>query len=163
MNRLFSRSSIYGSGRTFVVAAIAVMALAWAPGAQATPGTCDTAGPIEVESTLPSGPTAYATLQLAFADINAGVHQGAITIDVCGNTAETVSAILNASGTGSALYTSVAMAPAGGAAWTISGAIAGVLVDLNGADSVTIDGLNSGGNALTFDNTSATATPATIA
>src|SRR5262245_27205887 len=53
-----------------------------APDDRVTPGTCDTAGPIEVESTLPSGPTAYATLGLAFADINAGLHTGVITIDV---------------------------------------------------------------------------------
>jgi hypothetical protein len=30
--------------------------------------------------------------------------------------------------------------------------LASALVDLNGADNVTIDGLNTGGNALTFDN-----------
>jgi len=38
---------------------------------------------------------------------------------------------------------------------TISGAIAAgsPLVDLNGADNVTINGLNTGGNSLTFSNT----------
>src|SRR6185295_16569753 len=46
----------------------------------------------------------------------------------------------------------------GGAARTVSGSIAGSLIRLNGADRVTIDGLNTGGNALTISNTS-TANP----
>lgn len=118
-------------------------------------GTCDTAGPIEVESsggTQAGTPTAYATLQLAFAAINGGtLHLGTITIDVCGNTTETVSAALNQV----AGVTSVTMSPAGGVARTITGAIAAgsPLVDLNGADNVTINGLNTGGNSLTISNT----------
>lgn len=120
-----------------------------------TPGVCDTAGPIEVESaggTAAGTPTPYATLQLAFAAINGGViHLGNITIDVCGNTTETLPAVLNqTAGVGT-----ISIAPAGGAARTISGAIAAgsPLIDLNGADNVTIDGLNTGGNSLTISNT----------
>src|SRR5262249_13614056 len=71
------------------------------------------------------------------------------------------SAVLNASG-GSASYTGVTIAPAGGAARTVSGAVAGALIDLNGADNVVVDGLNSGGNALTIENTSTGATAATL-
>lgn len=130
-----------------------------------TPGTCDTAGPIEVESTLPSGPTAYATLALAFTDINAGLHTGAVTIDVCGDTTEptvaaAASATLNASGAGAASYTAISVNPVGGAARTISGAsTAGFpMIDFNGADNVTIDGLNTGGNSLTIANTTVSAT-----
>ncbi|RMG05357.1 MAG: hypothetical protein D6735_05500 [Acidobacteria bacterium] len=130
---------------------------------QFTPGSCDTIGPIEVEST--GGitiPTAYLTLQAAFTAINNGTHTGTITIDVCGNTTETATASLNASGSGSANYTSVTISPAGGAARTISGSIAGAaLVELNGADNVTIDGLNSGGNSLTISNTSTSSTSGT--
>src|SRR4051794_8352999 len=52
-------------------------------------GTCDTAGPIEVESsggTAAGTPTAYATLNAAFDAINLGVaHTGTIAIEVCGN------------------------------------------------------------------------------
>src|SRR5690606_31378669 len=36
----------------------------------------------------------------------------------------------------------------------VSGNISGHLVDLNGADNVTINGLNTGGNSLTFSNSS---------
>jgi hypothetical protein len=122
-----------------------------------TPGTCDTAGPIEVESsggTAAGVPTPYATLQGAFDAINLGVlHLGTITIDVCGDTTETVTATLNQV----AGVTSVMISPAGGAARTISGAITSgsPLINLNGADNVTIDGLNTAGNSLTISNTTA--------
>jgi trimeric autotransporter adhesin len=72
---------------------------------------------------------------------------------VIGDTTETAGAVLNASGSGSASYTSVLIQPSGGAARTISGDLEGqALLALNGADNVTIDGLNSGGNALTLSN-----------
>jgi len=99
------------------------------------------------------GAGSYPTLKDAFDAINAGTHTGAITISVVGNTTEASSAVLNASGTGAASYTSIGMSPSGGAARTITGAITGMLIDLNGADNVTIDGLNSGGNSLTISNT----------
>jgi hypothetical protein len=130
-----------------------------------TIGTCDTAGPIEVESSGgTTTPTQYATLGAAFTAINAGTHTGSIAIDVCGDTAEgATSATLNASGSGSASYTSIAISPAGGAARTISGAAtAGTpMIDLNGADNVTINGLNTGGNSLTISNTTVSATSIT--
>lgn len=128
-------------------------------------GICDTAGPIEIESSGGTTvPTAYATLAAAFTAINGGTHTGAIAIDVCGDTTEPVAgAILNASGSGTASYTAITMAPAGGAARTIAGAAtAGLpLVDFNGADNVTINGLNAGGNTLTISNTTASATSGT--
>ncbi len=132
--------------------------------AAVTPGACDTAGPVEVESSGgTTTPTAYPSLKDAFDAINAGTHTGTITIDVCGDTNETLTAVLNASGAGSASYSSIVIAPAGGAARTISGAIAAgsPLIDLNGADSVTIDGLNTGGNSLTISNTTVSATSGT--
>jgi hypothetical protein len=131
-------------------------------GAHATLGTCDTAGPIEVEATgAGAGPTAYATLNAAFAAINGGTHTLAINIEVCGNSTEPAAgAVLNASGAGSASYTSITIKPVGGAARAISGAAtAGVpLIDFNGADNVTIDGLNTDGNQLTISNTTVSAT-----
>lgn len=130
-----------------------------------TPGTCDTAGPIEIDSTGgTTTPTAYATLKDAFDAINAGTHTGAITIDVCGDTNEgTNTAVLNASGSGSASYTSIAVSPAGGAARTITGGTTAgsPMIDFNGADNVTVDGLNTGGNSLTIANTTVSATSGT--
>ena len=164
MNTFFSRSSFNGSGRTFVVAAIAVMTLVLAPGAQAALGTCDNANNIDVESTGGTASAGYATLSAAFAAINAGTHTGTITVEVCGNTAEPAAgAILNASGSGAASYGTILVNPVGGAPRTITGAAtAGLpLVDLNGADNVTINGLNTGGDALTIANTTASATSGT--
>jgi hypothetical protein len=133
--------------------------------AAATSGACESlpGGAIELESTGGLiGPTGYASLGAAFADINNGSYTGAITIDVCGDSTEVASAVLNASGSGSASYTGVTISPAGGAARTISGSVAGALVDLNGADGVVVDGLNSGGNALTIENSSTAAAASTI-
>jgi hypothetical protein len=131
----------------------------------ATPGSCESlpGGVVELESTGGLvGPTGYATLGAALADVNNGTYTGTITIDVCGDTTEGASAVLNASGVAGASYTGVTIAPAGGAARTISGGIAGALLDLNGAGHVVVDGLNSDGNALTIDNTSTAATAATV-
>jgi hypothetical protein len=110
------------------------------------------------------GAGSYATLADAFTAINAGTHTGAITIDIVGNTTEPAGgAILNASGSGAASYTSILIQPSGGAARTIAGAAtAGLpLIDLNGADNVTFNGLNSGGNTLTIENTTVSATSGT--
>ena len=106
----------------------------------------------------------YLTLKAAFDDINSGVLTGTIQLDVIGDTNElTVTAVLNASGSGSASYTSVLIQPSGGVTRTISGATTAgsPLIDLNGADNVTINGLNTGGNALVIANTTASATSGT--
>ncbi|MCS7077982.1 MAG: hypothetical protein NZ455_14820, partial [Bacteroidia bacterium] len=83
----------------------------------------------------------YTTLGAAFSAINAGTHQGAITIDINGSTSEgTTPATLNASGSGSASYTSVTIRP------TVTATISGTppanrgVIELIGADNVTIDG-----------------------
>src|SRR5689334_2595081 len=61
------------------------------------------AGPVSVTATAgTTGPTDYATLKLAFDAINAGTHQGVITIIIVGDTTETAPAVLNASGSGAA-------------------------------------------------------------
>ena len=121
------------------------------------------AGPITVTASAGTpGPTDYPTLKAAFDAINAGTHQGSINVWVFGNTTETASASLSASGTGSSSYTSILIAASGGAR-TITGAIAAgsPLIDLNGADNVTINGANSGGTTLTLANTTASATAGT--
>lgn len=103
----------------------------------------------------------YLTLKEAFDQINLGTHTGVITCSIVGNTTETVTAALNASG-GTSSFSSVTISPSGGAARTITGSIAGHLIDLNGADNVLIDGLNSSGNSLTISNTSTSTSASTI-
>lgn len=128
-------------------------------------GVCDTAGPIEVESTGgTTSPTAYATLKDAFDAVNAGTHTGSINIEVCGNTTETATASLNASGTGSASFTDITVRPVGGAR-IIEGTITGAIVKLTGADNVLIDGRQGGtGSArdLTVRNNSTASATAAI-
>ena len=101
----------------------------------------------------------YTTLTDAFTAINGGAQTSAtISISITASTTEPAAgAILNA-GT----WTSISIQPSGGA-WTVSGsATAGLpLIDLNGADNVTFNGLNSGGNSLTIENTTASATSGT--
>lgn len=114
---------------------------------------------VNASSTTGIGGT-YPTLKAAFDDINNGLLSGAVTLTVVDNTIETSTAVLSASG-GSAGYTSVIISPSGGA-WTITGNMAGgPVIDLNGADNVKIDGLNTGGNALTIINTATTNTVGT--
>jgi trimeric autotransporter adhesin len=142
-------------------------AMAWSGTAiAAVPHSSQTSTAKQPESptavaTVGTGGT-YLTLKAAFDDINSGVLTGTVQLDVIGDTTETAAAVLNASGSGSASYTSVLIQPSGGA-WTISGAIVAgsPLIDLNGADNVTIDGLNTGGNALTIANTTVSATSGT--
>ncbi|RYZ48073.1 MAG: hypothetical protein EOP49_19635, partial [Sphingobacteriales bacterium] len=110
---------------------------------------------VSVTATLgTTGPTSYANLNTAFTAINGGTHQGAISISITANITETLFAQLNASGSGSASYTSISITPVG--ARTVTGAFtASAVIDLNGADNVTIDGKNDGTNSLTVSNTSA--------
>ena len=120
-----------------------------------------TTGNVELTATGgDNGPTGYATLGDAFTAINAGTSTGAITLTICADTTESASAVLNASGSGSASYTGITISPAG--TRSITGAVAGVLIDLDGAANVVIDGLNSGGNGLTLENTSTASSAATI-
>lgn len=118
----------------------------------------------QISLTATGGTTigSYTTLKGAFDAINAGTHTGTISILVTGNTSETASCVLNASGTGSASYTRVTINPDGGATRTITGSVAGDLIDLSGADNVKIDGLNTGGNALTIANSNTGTTASAI-
>ena len=118
---------------------------------------------VNVSATAGTPAASYTTLKGAFDAINLGTHQGVIGIAISGDTTETASAVLNASGSGAAIYSSISVSPSGGAARSISGAIVAgsPLIDLNGADNVTMDGLNSGGNSLTIANTTVSATSGT--
>lgn len=110
------------------------------------------------------GPTAYATVKAAFDAINAGTPQGAITVDIGANTTEGATpAVLNSSGAGSATYTSVLIRPsADGVIVAGSPPTGRGVIELNGADNVTIDGDNPGSAGinrnLTIQNTVAATT-----
>ena len=105
----------------------------------------------------------YFTLKTAFDAINAGTHKGALEIKISGNTSETATAMLNASGTGSASYSSIKIYPTT-ANLSINGPVAGPLINLNGADNVTIDGRvnRSGTRDLTIVNSNATASAVSV-
>jgi hypothetical protein len=106
------------------------------------------------------GPVNYLTLNDAFIAINAGTHQGVIGVAITASTTEAGPCVLNASGAGPAVYTSVGIGPTVDGV-TISGptTTGRGLIELNGADNVTIDGdnPNTGGinRNLTITNTAA--------
>ena len=156
-------SRVLGRTAAFFLCSVAVLFVsAFASGgAHATVGPCAALGNVEVEASGGTASAGYATLNAAFAAINAGTHTGTINIEVCGNTSEGATALLNASGSGSASYTSISIKPVGGASRTITGALALPLIDFNGADNVTIDGVNSGGDQLTISNTNTGTTSGT--
>lgn len=94
-------------------------------------------------------PVSYSTLMAAFTAINAGTHgAGAITVTIVGNTVETAAAQLNGG-----VFTSCTISPVG--ARTVTRNSNGPIISFNGADNVTVDGLNSGGDSLTMVNTNA--------
>ncbi len=116
---------------------------------------CTVADAIQAEATEGTVLAGYPTLAAAFQAVNAGTHRGQITLKVCADTTETQSAALNPGDTAPAAYTSLLLRPAANAPRTISANLAGSpLIDLNGADNVTIDGINENGHSLTISNTS---------
>lgn len=102
----------------------------------------------DVTKTVGTNGADFATLQLAFDDINNNVgnnYTGVIDLQVIDNTTETVTAILNAS----ANWTSVKIYPTV-TGKSIAGDINYPLITLNGANGVTIDGrLHNASGALT--------------
>jgi hypothetical protein len=110
---------------------------------------------VSVSSTAGNpGPLTYPSLKAAFAAVNAGTHQGNITITISANTTETGAVLLNASGAGTASYTNLLIKPATSTSPVITMDSA---ILLNGADNVVIDGSNvvSGTTRnLTISNTS---------
>ncbi len=101
----------------------------------------------QTTKTVGGGSANYATLKLAFDAINAGSITGAITLQLIANTTETASAVLNASGTGSASYTTINIYPTLTGV-SVSGSLTAPLISLNGADNITIDGrVNASGVA----------------
>src|SRR5205085_2058101 len=109
-----------------------------------------------------TGAPVYTTLKSFFDAVNGGTVAGNVTVNMVGDCSETAIAALNqwAESPVSSNFT-MTIRPSGGAARTISGTLASSLIDLNGADRVTFDGLNTGGNSLTISNMSASATSGT--
>src|SRR5687768_3886694 len=95
----------------------------------------------------------YTTLKLAFDALNAVSTQAGNTISVTitANVTDNNTAVLNQPSVST--WTSLSISPSGGS-WTLSGSVNAPLISLNGADLVTINGLNAEGNALTISNTS---------
>ena len=118
-------------------------------------------GPVLVNATGGASGTQYGTLGAAFAAINAGIHQGDITVNILGSTVEGATpATLNGSGAGAASYTSVLIRASVDNAMISGNPANGFgVVQLNGASNVTIDGdnPNTGGTNrnLTIQNTAA--------
>jgi gliding motility-associated-like protein len=115
---------------------------------------------VTVNATAGTATANYTTLGGAFAAINAGTHRAAIAVVINGNTTETATAVLNASGSGAAAYTSIVIRPDAATSPVVSGAInSGPVVRLNGSNNVTIEGSNVAGGTtrnLTISNTSTT-------
>ncbi len=110
----------------------------------------------------------YTTLKSAFDKINIGAHTGAIEIRVKASTTETASATIYQSGystsQGTSNYSSILIYPTSGGL-TIGGNLNASLIDLIGADNVTIDGrVNATGatKSLVLDNTSTGASANTV-
>ncbi|MBK9477537.1 MAG: T9SS type A sorting domain-containing protein [Bacteroidetes bacterium] len=125
------------------------------------------AGKLQAQVTVSPGVGGpYATVNAAFAAINAGTHTGAVTIAISANTTEPAApTVLAANGVGAANYSSITIYPTS-ASVVVAGASTatnGVLV-FNGADNITINGnLNNGSGTtrnLTIQNTPAAVTTA---
>ncbi|MEN3331064.1 MAG: hypothetical protein V7641_429 [Blastocatellia bacterium] len=102
----------------------------------------------------------YASLTAAgglFAAINSSVLTANLTVNITSDLLleDGTNALNQAAEEGVGGYT-ITIQPSGGAARLISGGSATVLISLNGADRVTFNGLNTGGNSLLIRNTNNT-------
>lgn len=121
---------------------------------------CGAVAQVTVTATGGTVSQVYGNVGLAFNAINSGVHTGTINIGISGTISETGSCVLHSSGAGSASYTSVRIFPEVDGSIVQGATVQGKgLIELNGADNVTIDGDNPntpGTNRnLTFTNTAA--------
>ena len=123
-------------------------------------------GQVSVTATAGTvGPTSYTTVNAAFTAINAGTHQGAITIRITANTTEPAAVGLLKSAAPSS-YTSISIMPVGNVTVTVPAATNDAIIYLRGADNVTIDGddpATAGARNLTITSpTSASKTQAIV-
>jgi len=103
-----------------------------------------------------TGPTSYTTVNAAFTAINAGTHQGSITIVVSASTTEPATPVPLLKSTSPSSYTDITIKPQGDV--TVASAAtptaSRAIIELQGADNITIDGddpLAAGSRNLTFD------------
>jgi|GEM_PF-1758412 len=113
------------------------------------------AQPVIAKGSTVNSYTCFANMGQVATAISLGALTGNISVYVAGNCNETTSVVIPASGSGAANYTSITIKPYGGFGRIISGNLVGPLISLNGADYVTFDGVNTGGNSLTIQNGSA--------
>ncbi|RYZ54070.1 MAG: hypothetical protein EOP49_05940 [Sphingobacteriales bacterium] len=99
---------------------------------------------VEVSSTAgTTSPTNYTTLKAALDAINAGTHQGTVTVSISANTIETAPATLNSGDAAPAAYSSVLIRPVtDGVSVSLPTSQGFGVIQLKGADNVTIDGDN---------------------
>ena len=94
-------------------------------------------------------PATYPDVGSAFTAINGGLHgTGVVNVTITGNTTEAVPAVLNGG-----IFSQCIVTPFGNI--TVTGNFNDAVIVLNGADRVTIDGINSMGNSLTITNMNA--------
>ncbi len=119
---------------------------------------------VNVTATVGTPSASYATLKLAFDAINAGTQGGVVTVDITASTTEgTTPATLNSSGAGSASYTSVLIRPTSDGVSVSGNPVTGFgVIQLNGADNVTIDGDNPNTSGTNRDLTVNNTTTATV-
>ncbi len=120
--------------------------------------------PITVNATQGLMSSSYSTLKEAFDAINLGTFRGDISIFINASTTESASASLNASLSGSANYISVTIYPTTSGI-TVSGNLNTSLINLNGADNITIDGrVNATGSTkgLIISNTNTGSSASTL-
>ncbi|MEI8049463.1 MAG: hypothetical protein WCI92_18935, partial [Bacteroidota bacterium] len=106
----------------------------------------------------------YYRVKDAFDKVNDGTHTGQLDIRITGNTSETASAVLNASGSGSASYSTINIYPTTSGI-SVTGNLDAPLIDFNGSDNITLDGrVNSTGTtgSLVISNSSIGAAASTI-
>ncbi|MFZ4708040.1 MAG: beta strand repeat-containing protein, partial [Bacteroidales bacterium] len=123
-------------------------------------------GLVTVTATVGTATGTYTSLKAAFDAINGGTHKGVIAVKLNGSTSESASCVLNASAATEAsnpFYTAINVYPTV-SGLSITGNLPSPLIDLNGADNVTIDGrVNATGSTkdLIITNTSVVATAGT--
>lgn len=97
---------------------------------------------VNVAATAGTPTGTYATVSAAFAAINLGTHQGVVDLTISANTTEPAAVVALLASGGTSNYTAVNIKPLGNV--TVNSAATPTtnrgLIELNGADNVTIDG-----------------------